>query len=112
MNMELGMRIRALREEKKYTQEEIAQQLGLSRQKLARIETGKNDITYVFLQKFAAIIGCSVNDITNPLSNLTTAEPAFRLEKDTNIGSYHAVSEMLDLFYANKHLYERVQDSL
>lgn len=109
MNTQLGMRIRALREAKNYTQEEVARMLGLSRQKLARIETGKNDITFIFLQKFSEIVGCSVHEITNFAPKTVNTEPLFRGNTEMNIDSYQSVAEMLDLFYANKQLYERVR---
>ena len=45
MNALLGGRIKALRTAKNYTQEQVADRLGISRQKYARIENGTNSIT-------------------------------------------------------------------
>ena len=45
MNELLGGRIKALRSAANFTQEQIADQIGISRQKYARIESGTNNIT-------------------------------------------------------------------
>ncbi len=45
MNKLLGSRIKALRSANNLTQEEVADQIGISRQKYARIESGVNSIT-------------------------------------------------------------------
>ena len=44
MNELLGGRIKALRSARNYTQEQMADQIGISRQKYARIENGTNSI--------------------------------------------------------------------
>ncbi len=44
MNALLGSRIKALRTAKNYTQEQVADHLGISRQKYARVENGTNSI--------------------------------------------------------------------
>ena len=45
MNKLLGNRIRALRTARNLTQEQVSDQLGISRQKYARIENGMNRVT-------------------------------------------------------------------
>lgn len=45
MNELLGSRIKALRIAKNLTQEQVADQIGVSRQKYARVESGTNSIT-------------------------------------------------------------------
>ena len=47
MNELLGSRIKAFRSANKFTQEQVADQIGISRQKYARIESGVNSITVV-----------------------------------------------------------------
>ena len=105
MNELLGSRIKSLRDARHFTQEQIAKQLGISRQKYARIENGINSITLETLSKIADILEVSVGDITKVLDEAPMV--AYRA------GSEHASSEkifeMLDLFYANKHLYMKLQ---
>lgn len=55
MNTLLGGRIKALRSAKNYTQEQMADRIGVSRQKYARIENGVNSITLDMLTKIAGI---------------------------------------------------------
>lgn len=48
MNEMLGSRIKELRNAKNFTQEQVADRIGVSRQKHARIEKGVNSITRVY----------------------------------------------------------------
>lgn len=105
MNELLGGRIKTLRSVKNFTQEQVADQIGVSRQKYARIESGANNITLEILSKIANVLDVTVGDITRVLDEtLVIAYGA---------GSEHASSEkifdMLDLFYANKRLYMKLQ---
>jgi len=63
MNKLLGSRIKALRSANNLTQEEVADQIGISRQKYARIESGANSITLDILSKVAEVLGVTVGDI-------------------------------------------------
>lgn len=72
MNALLGGRIKALRMAKNYTQEQVADQLGISRQKYARIEKGLNSITLDLLTKIAAMLDVTVGDITRVLDEEPT----------------------------------------
>ena len=51
MNKQLGSRIKAFRNAKNFTQEQVADKIGVSRQKYARIESGVNSITLEFFLK-------------------------------------------------------------
>ncbi len=105
MNELLGGRIRALRSARNYTQEQMAERIGISRQKYARIENGSNSITLDILSKVAAILDVTVGDITRVLDE--TPEVAYRTG-DTEVSS-QKMFDMLDLFYANKHMYAKLQ---
>lgn len=105
MNELLGSRIRALRSAKHFTQEQIADQIGISRQKYARIENGGNNITLEFLVRIADILEVTVGDITRVLDE----KPAVAYRMGTEKGSSEKIFDMLDLFYANKHLYKKLQ---
>lgn len=103
MNALLGERIKALRIAEKYTQEQVAEQLGISRQKYARIEKGINNITLDSLTKIAKVLDVSVGDITKVLDEEPMVE--YRVGEDN--ASSERIFDMLDLFYANKHMYMR-----
>lgn len=105
MNELLGSRIKALRCSKNFTQEQIADQIGVSRQKYARIESGANNITLEVLLQIAKILDVTVGDITRVLDE----PPVVAYRAGEKNGSSEKIFEMLDLFYANKHMYDKLQ---
>ena len=105
MNELLGSRIKALRSAKHFTQEEVAEQIGISRQKYARIESGANSITLEVLSKIAAFLDVTVGDITRVLDEA----PVVAYRAGSKEDSSRKMFDMLDLFYANKHLYTKMQ---
>lgn len=105
MNELLGGRIKALRNAGDFTQEQIADKIGVSRQKYARIEKGANNITLDILTKIAGVLGVSVADITRVLDEV----PAVEYRAGDKSSSSEKIFDMLDLFYANKHMYEKLQ---
>lgn len=105
MNEMLGSRIKAIRSAKNFTQEQVADQIGISRQKYARIESGVNSITLEILSEIAKVLDVSVGDITRVLDE--TPVIAYRAGAE-NVSS-ERIFDMLDLFYANKHMYAKLQ---
>ena len=105
MNELLGSRIKALRSAGHLTQEQIAEQIGISRQKYARSENGTNHITLEELSKIADILGVTVGDITKVLDK----NPVVAYRAGSANASSQKIFDMLDLFYANKHLYAKLQ---
>ena len=105
MNEMLGSRIKALRNAKNFTQEQIADQIGISRQKYARIESGVNSVTLDILSKVAEVLDVTVGDITRVLDE----SPVVAYRAGGEDGSSKKIFDMLDLFYANKHMCEKLQ---
>ena len=105
MNEILGGRIKALRSGRHLTQEQMADQIGVSRQKYARIENGTNNITLEVLVQIAKVLEVQVADITRVLDE----SPAIAYRSGDVSGSSEKITDMLDLFYANKHLYAKLQ---
>ncbi len=106
MNEMLGNRIKELRIVRGFTWEYVADKIGISRQKYARIENGANSITLDVLSKVSEILGVTVKDITKVLDET----PAVEYKVGTESSSTDKVFEMLDLFYANKHMYNQLQE--
>lgn len=105
MNELLGDRIKALRSAKHLTQEQVADRIGVSRQKYARIESGVNNITLEILSRIAQVLDVTVGDITKVLDE--TPAVAYRAGSENT--SSEKIFDMLDLFYANKHLYTKLK---
>lgn len=106
MNKLLGSRIKALRSANNLTQEQVADQIGISRQKYARIESGVNSVTLDILSKVAEIMGVTVGDITRVLDETSVVQ--YRVGEES--GSSKEMFDMLDLFYANKHMCAKLQN--
>lgn len=100
MNEMLGSRIKALRSAKNFTQEQVADRIGVSRQKYARIESGVNSITLDILSKVAEVLDVTVGDITR----VPDETPVVSYRAGEESGASKKIFDMLDLFYANKHL--------
>lgn len=105
MNELLGRRIKALRSANNFTQEQVADQIGISRQRYARIESGVNSITLDILSKVAEVLGVTVGDITRVLDETTVVQ--YRAGEENE--SSKKIFDMLDLFYANKHMCAKLQ---
>ena len=105
MNAKLGERIHSLRAARDLTQEQVAEYLGMSRQKYARIEKGVNDITLEILVGLAKLFEIEITDITCVLDTTPTVSYRHGGKREASVDMVH---EMLDLFYANKHAYERL----
>lgn len=108
MNKLLGSRIKSLRSANNLTQEEVADQIGISRQKYARIESGANSITLDILSKVAEVLGVTVGDITKVLDETPVVQ--YRAGEENE--SSKKIFDMLDLFYANKHMCEKIQHKI
>ncbi len=108
MNKRLGAHIKSLRSAKNLTQEQIADQIGISRQRYARIENGTNSVTLDILSKVAMILDVSVGDITKVLDE----SPLVQYRTGGENESSKKIFDMLDLFYANKHMCEKLQDKV
>lgn len=53
----IGETIKKMRKEKKFTQKQIAERLGVSQQFFSRIESGKENITLKYLVKIVSLLG-------------------------------------------------------
>ncbi len=105
MNKELGDRIREIRRSKKYTQEQVADSIGMSRQRYARIEQGTSPLNYDVLSRISKFFDISVSDITRVLDD----EPAVAYREGDYSKDVADIFDMLDLFYANKRLYDKLR---
>ncbi len=83
----------------------MAERIGISRQRYARIENGMNQITLEMLSRIANVLDVTVGDITKVLDET----PAVAYRAGSENMSTQKIFDMLDLFYANKHLYTKLQ---
>ena len=104
-NLLLGKRIKLLRNIKKISKKEIAEKLNITEEKYISIENGFTNISLETLRQIADVLNIRISDITNVLNN------EIEVLKNDNKNSVQKIFDMLDLFYANKHLYERMKNN-
>lgn len=68
-DIEIGFRIRKIRQDRRLTQSEVAEKLHITYQQLQKYELGKNKIPASRLSKIANILGVSEQDILLPSKN-------------------------------------------
>ena len=105
MNELLGERIKELRVMQEMTQEQLAKELDSSKLMIVQIERGNVTMTLERLLKIAKALSVSVKDITGVLDEMTSVAG----EEAKNVSSIKEILDMLDLFYANKHIYQQLQ---
>lgn len=107
MKKEIGKRIEFLRTQKQMTLEQVAAELNISRQRLSRIEKGVSDISIDLVNQIASVLDVDYKTILDV--QVESPKIAYRSEH-ASVSAISEVNEMLDLFYANKHLYERMKE--
>lgn len=65
--LEVGKKIKEFRKNKKITQNEISQKLGISRVSYIQYENGKRDIPFSLLPKICKILDIKISDLDNIL---------------------------------------------
>ena len=70
----IGSRISELRRKRKLSARLVGEKLGVSREAITHIETGRNNITAIALWKLATLFRCDIKDFF-PTSRTGTASP-------------------------------------
>lgn len=66
VEIQVKSRLRILRAERDWSQAQLAEALGVSRQTINAIETGKYDPSLPLAFKMASLFKCSIEDIFTP----------------------------------------------
>ena len=61
----LGERIKALRQERQMTQNELAIRCNFEKASMSRIESGKTNVTILTLKKISEALGVQINELFN-----------------------------------------------
>lgn len=108
MNHLIGEKIRSLREEKRLSQEEIGNILGISRQRMGRIENGESDISYKMICRIADILGVLPSDITDVAIEGKSLGMLLRNSGESKLNSEcEKLFDIIDILYAHKNIYVR-----
>lgn len=96
----LGNKIKKLRELRNYSQEYMAENLGLSQSAYSKLETDQTELSYNRLNKIAELLQVSISDIENfdekVIFNITNND-----HSTNNGGNYHQ-----HLYYSDKKVIE------
>lgn len=66
--LKFGKRVRALRLDRGWTQEELAHRSGLNRSYMSEVERGISDVSLSTLQKISKTLGISLSELLNGIS--------------------------------------------
>ena len=61
----IGQKIKKIRELRNFTQQHMAQELGVTQSAYSKMEVGESDITYKKLEHISSILGISVEEIAS-----------------------------------------------
>ena len=59
--LRLGQRIREIRQERGYNQEQLAEKMDISRSTISKIESGKFNFSIDYLSKFSLVLDFKIN---------------------------------------------------
>lgn len=85
--MEIGIRLKALREISDYTIGDMAREIGISEEEYEKYEHGENDFSFSFLFNAAQVLGVDVSDLMSGVSprlstfSLVRAGRGFKVER-------------------------------
>lgn len=100
VNREIGLHLRALREEKGLSREKLAEAADISVQFLADIETGRKGMTVQTLRKLVLALRCTADDIvfgrpTAPDGKGAALPPMFQDLTPTQAGMASDIMELV-----------------
>jgi transcriptional regulator with XRE-family HTH domain len=99
--MELGLKIKKLRELKNFTQEYMAEELNLTQSGYSKLESGKIDVPYQRLEQISKILGLRLEEVVCFNENMVFDLISHQKEKSNN-----------PIFDNEKKLYEDQIESL
>ena len=63
--MSIGENIKEMRQRNSWTQEELAEKIGIKQSMVAQIERGTKTLTVPLGKQIAEVFGCTLDDLTN-----------------------------------------------
>lgn len=96
--VESGKRLKALRQKKgkTYTQERVAEDIGITREYLSRLETGKKGCSVDLLVIFAQYYGVTMDYITYGKEETRLPEKLDKLPEERRILAVRLINSILD----------------
>ena len=106
-NKDFGKHLKYLRESKGYSQEKLAEIVGLEYQTISRIETGFYFTSYENLQKISSALGVTIKDLFDFPQNELSKETLINLINDyiksLDIKNLNNIYKLIKLYSADKN---------
>lgn len=116
MSYALGARIKQFRDAHKINQETMAEYLGTTRQRYARMESGQIEMSFQTIKKIADFLGVKVPEITSVVEERKGLTTLFRekVDKPEALEAVSKIENILAVFHSHEKLYYqmKVQDDL
>lgn len=116
MSYALGARIKQFRDAHKINQETMAEYLGTTRQRYARMESGQIEMSFQTIKKIADFLGVKVPEITSVVEERKGLTALFRekVDKPEVLEAVSKIENILTVFHSHEKLYYqmKVQDDL
>lgn len=87
----IGNRLKKLREDNNYSQEQVAEYLEIDQSYISKIEKGKRNINEVLFDKLCLLYNCSPNYLLGKSDNFQAPKLAFRSDETVDL---HAIAKM------------------
>lgn len=111
MSYAIAQKIKSIRYERGISQEDVAEKLGMSRQRYIRIENNQVPITFKVIEEVAKILEVTPHDITRQSEE---QQPLRVLFRNNNMESYEDVvgkiQTILEYMNAHERLYYKMKE--
>jgi transcriptional regulator with XRE-family HTH domain len=118
--MKIGLNVKRLREEKGYTQQQMAELINMHRSNYSKIESGQREISVDALDKIAKHFGLTIDQLVNldnaipkeeTIQDKTTLEQ-IRLLQELEPDEKNMVIKMIDTFLTQKRFKDFFQKNV
>lgn len=106
----LGMRIRALREGRGLTQNQLAKKTGFSAMRISHIEQGNRDLKLEDLYKIATVLGVAIGEIMHSIPNQSSKSAIYGRIAEVDLDQQPLIKKAIEDF--DKHLEEKDSDKV
>lgn len=118
--MKTGLNIKRLREEKSYTQQQMAELINMHRSNYSKIESGQREISIEALDKIAKHFGLTIDQIVHMDGNIPkeetiqdkTTQEQLRLLQELEPDEKNVVIKMIDTFLTKKKFKDFFQKNI
>jgi len=114
MSYVISQKIKALRVDRGYSQEDVAVKLDMSRQRYSRIESNQVPITYRAIEQIAEVFGVSTKEITRVSEEQKPLKVRFR-DNNMDVGSDEVIDKIqviLEYMNAHERLYYKMKEGI